>query len=514
MKTISPACQALIDAIRQENVREVIALLSNADVWQEENYGNYEDCEEVDLDHPLVLATRECGKDRITEVFKTLVRSQFLINNLQSSYISPISTAIREGNIDAANLLIDNGALVNWPSETMQVFPPPLACAVFMMGRTPPDRVLEMIDLLYARGGEVNPIDSPSPLHYAMSAPDRNEMRGSVLKKLIEYGANVNQVGLVTSRCIYKSDTHFGTPLHAYSASGVEAVQILLDNGADLSIKNNDGLDAIEFFEEYRVFSPTEAETVDKILSLFRNNLQKPTTQRSRMNTFDQVPIIADQEEPKCMCIFLLDVSYSMIINDAMKQLNEGLKSFATELKNDSLASKRTEVAVVTFGPVKVHTDFISGRDFIAPELVCDNGGTPLSEAVITAADMIHARKIEYKREGVLYYRPMVFLITDGEPTDGDDELPNRERKWPNAIRRVKSDTENKRYAFFPIGVDDANMDRLSELGDRQPIKLKGHRFSEFFSWLHRSLSAVSQSAPEDKVILENPTGPSGWGEV
>ncbi len=61
-------------------------------------------------------------------------------------------------------------------------------------------------------------------------------------------------------------------------------------------------------------------------------------------------------------------------------------------------------------------------------------------------------------------------LITDGLPMD----------RWEHAaerINRVKANT----FAFFAIGVQDANMDRLKDISVRQPLKLKGLQFREFF---------------------------------
>ena len=56
-----------------------------------------------------------------------------------------------------------------------------------------------------------------------------------------------------------------------------------------------------------------------------------------------------DNPEPRCACLLLLDTSGSMG-GEKIRELNAGIKLFQEELNGDSLAAKRVEVAVVTFG--------------------------------------------------------------------------------------------------------------------------------------------------------------------
>ena len=141
--------------------------------------------------------------------------------------------------------------------------------------------------------------------------------------------------------------------------------------------------------------------------------------------------------EPRCACLLLLDTSGSMR-GYAIDELNSGLQAFSEELKADALACKRVEVAMLTFGPVQVQCDFTSATQFSPADLQA-NGDTPIGEAIIHGLELLRARKNVYKAHGISYYRPWIFLITDGSPTDS----------WSNAARAIHDGERKKEFMLY-----------------------------------------------------------------
>lgn len=219
--------------------------------------------------------------------------------------------------------------------------------------------------------------------------------------------------------------------------------------------------------------------------------------------TLEEAVEFAENPEPRCPCILLLDTSGSMQ-GAPIAALNEGLRQFQSNLGQDALASRRVEVAVVTFNSeVKIATDFITADQFEAP-LLTAQGMTHMGGAIHRALDMLQSRKAQYRANGVAYYRPWVFLITDGAPQGEPYEI------IAQAAQRIRDDEAAKRVAFFAVGVENADMSRLATIAVRAPVKLIGLNFVEMFVWLSASMARVSQSQVDEQVALP----PPGWGAI
>jgi uncharacterized protein YegL len=252
-------------------------------------------------------------------------------------------------------------------------------------------------------------------------------------------------------------------------------------------------------------------------------------------NFFDQAEF-AENPEPRCPVVLVLDTSGSMQ-GKAIVEMNEGLRAFAAAIQADRLASLRVEVAVIAFGgkvraldvrggennenkemapfnpfglairpkvnevPFDAHQAFVTADQFQPPALDA-NGETPLGEAISRALALLRDRKEVYKQNGLDYFRPWIFAITDGRPTD---------RGWEAVAEQVRQEEARKGVIFYGVGVEGADLEVLSRFSASRPaLKLRGLAFNELFNWLSKSLSAIAHSRPGEQA----PLPPVGWGTV
>lgn len=232
----------------------------------------------------------------------------------------------------------------------------------------------------------------------------------------------------------------------------------------------------------------------------------------------------ASNYEQKCLCVLVLDTSGSMmeVISGDVKQtgrtetidgklyniveggvtkldeLNSGLQEFYLEIENDESTSQKLEVSLIAFNDyVKTIQEPALVENFVMPTLQAE-GETAMVDAVNEAISKVQARKEWYKSTGQNYYRPWIILITDGEPNSNQD--------IDTLSSRIKADTEAKRYAFLPIGVEGADMSVLNKIaGDIPAMPLNGAKFSQFFKWLSASMGIIVNETESDKVTLANP---------
>lgn len=223
--------------------------------------------------------------------------------------------------------------------------------------------------------------------------------------------------------------------------------------------------------------------------------------------TIDKSDLI-DNPTPRVAVALCIDTSGSMA-GDKIRELVEGINLFYDAIRGDEDASDAAEVSIVEFNSgAKLIQDFAGIERLPGVSSITPSGATYMGEGVTLALDTLERRKRTYSDNGVLYYQPWLVLLTDGQP-NGDRAVLDE------AVRRVDEAVAAKKLTVFPIGIGaDADMTALARFSPtRPPLRLKGLAFREFFEWLSKSVSRVSQSTPGDSVKLDV-QGIDGWGEI
>lgn len=219
--------------------------------------------------------------------------------------------------------------------------------------------------------------------------------------------------------------------------------------------------------------------------------------------------------------VLLLDTSASM---DGQKiiELNNGLKVLEQHFDpetGDPTVLRSVELALITFGAGGVNIidlrtgrptsdldlAFVEAGQFVAPTLTT-GGSTPMGPAMDLALDTLTARKSFYKANSIPYFRPWIFLISDGAPDIG----------WEEAADRARREVAGNHVIIWSIGVDGADLQTLSQFsGDLKDhtLELKGLYFSELFAFISNSISAASTSGPSNPNYETDPIDRAKWAQ-
>jgi uncharacterized protein YegL len=182
-------------------------------------------------------------------------------------------------------------------------------------------------------------------------------------------------------------------------------------------------------------------------------------------------------------------------------ELNKGLREFKKLVCEDKDTKDILDVAIVRFDKdYGVIQPFEPVARMINVNLSATGGDTIYSPAIGKAIEMVQAQRQSYN---VKPFKPWIVYITDGAPNTSD----------ASGISRVAQNIQTLRaqgkLRFISLGVQGYKPEPLQPLSD-YVIDLGGWNFMEFFSWLRKSMAAVSQSVPGEDHQEPDMTGKMG----
>ncbi len=202
---------------------------------------------------------------------------------------------------------------------------------------------------------------------------------------------------------------------------------------------------------------------------------------------------------------FLVDVSESMV-GTPIEQVQDGMATIINELRTDPYALETAYVSVIAFaGKAKLLSPLQELYKFYPPKFPI-GGGTSLGAALDFLMDEMDGSLQKTTTEMKGDWKPIVFVFTDGNPTDN---IENAFVRWNNKYRR------HCNLIIVSIG-DNVNTQLLGRISDNvlRLTETDAKSFKGFFKWVTDSIKTSSVSvndladddaklAPFDGINLE-----------
>ncbi|MDR1038448.1 MAG: VWA domain-containing protein [Deltaproteobacteria bacterium] len=194
----------------------------------------------------------------------------------------------------------------------------------------------------------------------------------------------------------------------------------------------------------------------------------------------------------------LLDISESMI-GPPLESLQNGVKVMVRTLMKNPYAAETLHVGVITFaGRAETAVPLTDLMSFTPPRLSVRPGtslGAALRRCRISIDRDVEVNTLQRKGD----FKPIVFVMTDGEPTD----------EWRDAARELRE--RSPRPTVISVGCgDEADFDVLRELSGGDAVRvddLTPESIQSLFAWVSTSLDATSRAPGSGVDLSKAPLG-------
>lgn len=229
---------------------------------------------------------------------------------------------------------------------------------------------------------------------------------------------------------------------------------------------------------------------------------------QTKVNNSETTPEIVEMKvavgegERRLPVYVLLDTSGSMS-GAPIQALRLGVEQFRKEVGGDPFAKESVYIGVITFGGeaefvTKGLTPFENFYDEFRVDSLVANGQTPLGQALwllIESLDKDVKSSVKGGEKGD--WKPLIFILTDGEPTD----------EWQEPRQVILNRTSKKVINMITVGCGPRiNEQNLKDIAIGPTFKMDNDdaSFKRFFQWVTQTTRvatrAVTQPGGGDKA--------------
>jgi len=196
----------------------------------------------------------------------------------------------------------------------------------------------------------------------------------------------------------------------------------------------------------------------------------------------------------------VLDTSGSMS-GEPIEQIKNGVQMLVAALRQDPYALETAWLSVITFGSSADVAVPLTELTAFQPPNISASGGTSLGEGLAKVADCATKDLVKTTATTKGDWRPMVFLMTDGSPTDD----------WQKGLARFKQEKWGIVVGCCVDNGDEAVLKQITESVVRLNTS-DSSSMKAFFKWISSSVSqgskSVEQSGKEVQGLSELPPPP------
>jgi uncharacterized protein YegL len=195
----------------------------------------------------------------------------------------------------------------------------------------------------------------------------------------------------------------------------------------------------------------------------------------------------------------IIDCSESMA-GEGFDAVNQGLAAMIGQLRGNPMALETAAISVITFASsaqqVVPLTDILK---FQMPRFKMGSG-TALGAALRLWLDCMSREVVRTTAEQKGDFKPICFLLTDGEPTDS----------WEASADEVRTTVVGKKANVIAVACGpDVDLNKLRRITETVLVMKQAEpsSFSDFFKWVSASVSMASQkleTAGEQGMGLPN----------
>jgi uncharacterized protein YegL len=181
------------------------------------------------------------------------------------------------------------------------------------------------------------------------------------------------------------------------------------------------------------------------------------------------------------------------MVGEPLDLVEAGVHTMISGLKRNPYALETVHMSIIGFDAKARVIMPLTEVNKVRPPVLSIRPGTALGAAMDLLAQSIGSDLVKSTKESKGDYRPLVFILTDGQPTDDWAEAVNR-------IRGIKPQVAN----IYAIGCGgDVDFETLAKIGDVciHVKDMNTESIGKLFVWLTASVQSNSM-APDEPVNL------------